>query len=561
MNDAPHTAGLETIDYLAVIGYLAITWWIAYRATRKTDDTEDFFLGGRTMPWFVVGLSIMATLLSTNTYLGAPGEMIKNGPAYFIGYLAYPVIYFVVAKLWIPFFMRLRLTSAYEYLERRFNYSARLLGNSLFLLMRLGWMSMVVYTASLAMAAMVPGPLQQVADWIRPGLHPIYPVIAAVGIAATIYACVGGIQAVIWTDVLQSVMLFGGVFVIILHIMWSEGTMPTQWWAAVTNAGHDAPQLHWHADFDVTHRTTVLWAFFSILAWSCCTHCCDQVALQRYFTTTSAAAAKRSFIVSLVSSGLIGLLLAISGLGLRYYFMRHAGELSGGMTATSGADQLMPLFFANVLPAGFGGLILVSFLCDALQTLGSGVNSIAAIVTSDAERKETRSTAGNMWFARVITLVTGALTTGLAIGAAVYALHLNKSIFDMLPPMFNMFLAPLAILFMIGMFYRRATAAVAIGTVFVTQIFSTLWSWWAEVPSLLRGAGLEGAAVWFTSILGVTAEGKMKTPSVMLAIFAPALFGLVAGAVASALFGRDDHPGLAYTRREVMKRPEPQPTA
>src|SRR5262245_30586873 len=99
--------GLQWLDYAAVVGYMLVTFWIVYRSSRKQDDTEDFFLGGRSMPWLAVGLSIMATLLSTNTYLGAPGEMIKYGPAYFIGYLAYPLTTAVVLCLWIPFFMRL----------------------------------------------------------------------------------------------------------------------------------------------------------------------------------------------------------------------------------------------------------------------------------------------------------------------------------------------------------------------------------------------------------------------------------------------------------------------
>lgn len=556
----PDTAGLETLDYLAVVGYLAVTWYIAYRATRKTEDTEDFFLGGREMPWFVVGLSIMATLLSTNTYLGAPGEMIKNGPAYFVGYCMYPVIYLIVSRLWIPFFMRLRLTSAYEYLERRFDFRARLLGDFLFLAMRLGWMSMVVYTGSLAMAEMTPGPLQRFADLFHEGLNPIYPVIVAVGVVATIYACVGGIKAVIWTDVLQAVMLFGGVFVIIGYTMLSEGTGPTAWWAAIkAEGGGGTGRLQWIAGFDIAERTTVLWACLSVISWSSCTHCCDQVALQRYFSTTSAQAARRSFIVSLVTSAVIGVLLAVSGLALRYFYMRHADALGGDMTPATGADKLMPRFFADVLPAGFGGLILVSFLCDALQTLGSGVNSIAAIISRDTAQHGGGPEAGRIRFARISTLFVGTLTTVLAVGAAYYALHSKATIFDMLPRMFNMFLGPLAVMFMIGMFYRRATPGLTIAVVLITQFVSSLWSWWGEVPNLLNRVALPAAAERWTSILGTmqnaAGETVPRTPSVLLAVFAPVAFGLLLGAIGSKLFGRDDHPGVAFTRKSVLSRP------
>ena len=146
---------MQPLDYAAIVAYLAITMFIVYRSSRQQDDTEDFFLGNRSMPWFAVGLSIMATLLSTNTYLGAPGEMIKYGPAWVLGFAAYPLVLLVVLYVWIPFFMRLRLTSAYDYLAERYDYRARLLGGLLFLGMRLGWMSMVVFTASKAMVAML----------------------------------------------------------------------------------------------------------------------------------------------------------------------------------------------------------------------------------------------------------------------------------------------------------------------------------------------------------------------------------------------------------------------
>src|SRR5665213_1776656 len=131
----PH-AGLSWPDYVAVAAYLLVTLLIVVWASRRQSNTEDFFLGGRRMPSLAVGLSIMATLLSTITYLGMPGEVIKNGIAIFSGYLAYPFAMAFIMLLLVPFFMRLRLTSAYEYLDRRFDYRARLLGGLLFLLLR-----------------------------------------------------------------------------------------------------------------------------------------------------------------------------------------------------------------------------------------------------------------------------------------------------------------------------------------------------------------------------------------------------------------------------------------
>src|SRR5262249_40357963 len=100
------------------------------------------------MPWLAVGLSLLATLMSSISYMGVPGEVVSNGITMFFQYLALPFSMAVVLGVWVPFFMRLRFTSAYEYLEKRFDYRARLLGGFLFLFMRLGWMSMVMYVGS-----------------------------------------------------------------------------------------------------------------------------------------------------------------------------------------------------------------------------------------------------------------------------------------------------------------------------------------------------------------------------------------------------------------------------
>lgn len=563
MNEHDAAVGLQTLDYIAVVGYLAITALIVYWSSRKQDDTEDFFLGGRNMPWFAVGLSIMATLMSTNTYLGAPGEMIKYGPAYLIGYLAYPATAFVIICYWIPFFMRLRMTSAYEYLERRFDHRARWLGGLLFLGLRLGWMSMVVYTASMAMVTMAAEPLSALAQ-LCGASHPIYPVIAVIGLVASIYACIGGIRAVIWTDVLQAVMLFGGVVVIIGYVAWDEGTGVGTWWTTISSHSEHAPQLRWFGA-DITERTTVLWAMLAIFTWNTCTHCCDQVALQRYFSTTSLPAARNSFIVNIISAAVIGLLLSTSGLALRYYYLEHAARLPAGLSPESGADQLMPFFYAYQLPAGFGGLILVSFLCDAMQTLGSGVNSIAAVITTDVtshlhpdnQRQSVATRASDLRSARFVTLATGAVTTVLAMFAANFAIHSGKTIFDMLPRMFNMFLGPLAAMFMIGMFFRRATGRVIVIVVVITQVFSSLWSWWGEIPALLGRLGMPALAEGWIAILGVDAAGQPKTPSVLLAITVPVLFGLTMGWLFSQLLGSDDHPGADFSWRRVMSKPAP----
>ncbi|HEY8505835.1 MAG TPA: hypothetical protein VIL46_14720, partial [Gemmataceae bacterium] len=132
-------AGLHTLDYVIVLVYMLGMVALGLYLYRRQGTAEDFFVGGRRMPWLATGLSMLATLMSTLTYLGLPGETIGHGVGLAISLAALPLAYVVVAYVWVPFFMRLRLTSAYEYLERRFGTGARMYGVVLYLYMRFLW--------------------------------------------------------------------------------------------------------------------------------------------------------------------------------------------------------------------------------------------------------------------------------------------------------------------------------------------------------------------------------------------------------------------------------------
>lgn len=532
---APHK-GLNALDLVAVVGYLLVTMLIVWWSTRKQENTEDFFLGGRRMPWLAVGLSMMATLLSTITYLGSPGEMIKHGIGWFSGYLAIPLAMVVVLGVWIPFFMRLRMTSAYEYLEQRFDARARLLGGVLFLLLRLGWIAMVVYTASLAMVAMAGEHLDRMFSVVGLAgvVPPIFAVIAVVGVAATIYTCLGGMRAVIWTDVLQAFMLFGGVLLIIFYVMWATGTGPVEWWNRARQASDTHVTPLWFS-FDLTERVTLVTAMLQVFFWTICTHSADQVVLQRYFTTSSLAAARRTYLTNTISSVSIGILLSLSGLALLYFYLEHPDFLPPGLSAQSDADKVMPHFYAHQLGYGMGGLILVSFLCDAMQTLVSGVNSISAIATKDVFARIRKTPGGNamteLGLARMLTLGVGLVATVLALLLAWSSTHSKLNIVDMMPRTFNMFLGPLASLFLIGMFLPRATARTALAATLGAVVGSVLWSWWPEITGWAK-------------------------PTITLAIGVPYLGGFALAALLSLVLETGgDHRGRAFTWWAVKRLP------
>lgn len=516
----PHAA-MAALDYVMVVGYLVITAWIVWYTSRHQQDTEEFFLGGRRLPWFAVGLSIMATLLSTISYLGIPGEMIKHGVAILWMYLAFPLAMFVVIPFFIPFFMRLKLTSAYEYLEHRFDYRVRLMASCMFFLLRLGWIAMVMFAGSTAIASMTD--------------QNLYVVIALMGVAATIYTCMGGLTAVVWTDVLQAVMLLGGAVIIIVYVWATTGAGPTDWWQVVSNSdgfkNHTSPPLF---SIDPSVRMSIVWVVINGFFWQICTHASDQVVLQRYFSTTSLASARQSYIVNMISSLSIGILLGFAGFALLFFYLQHPNYLAENMKATDSGDKVMPYFYAHQLPIGCGGLVLANFLCDAMQTLVSGVNSITAVASNDLIKrvsKRQRTEQDMLKLARVLTLGLGLLTTVIALLIAGLAHSSGKNIVDLMPRAFNMFLGPLASLFLIGMFVPRARARSAFIAGLTALGTSICWSYYRQ----LFGASFDLSPQW--------------------AIALPCVTGVLTGCVLSLLLdGSEEHPGRDYCWWRVMRR-------
>ncbi|MDP1795831.1 MAG: hypothetical protein Q8K78_00035 [Planctomycetaceae bacterium] len=521
--------GLGPLDYVAIVVYLLITFGIALWFGSKQHNVDDFFVGGRRMPWFAVGLSILATLFSTLTYLGMPGETIKNGVGVFAGYLAVPFSMAVVTLLWIPFFMRLRLTSAYEYLELRYNYATRLMGGSLFVLLRLGWMSMVIFAASMALDR-VKGP-----DWTWLPGDDLYWWICLVGVVAAIYTSVGGIQAMIWTDVLQCALLLTGVLLAIFYVVIVDRTGPMDWWTTAANASgrNNAPPLF---SLDLTVRVTIVTAMINNFFWTVCTHGSDQVVLQRYFSVSSLKNARRSYFINFIVDLTMASLLSLCGLALLAFYIKHPTWLPAGSdTAVKAADKLFPHFLGHQLPAGCAGLIISAFLCDAIQTLESGVNAITAVVTNDLVPRMRQG--GKRWFsdlavARGLTILITALVTANAFFVANRVQALGETLVGMMPKFFNMFVGPLSAMFIIGMFIPRCTARSVIPAAICGLCTSIIWSWWREI------------------------FGTEAAPTFLLAIAVPCLTTITLATLLSFIVETGKpHSGLDYTWRAILRRP------
>lgn len=502
---AENTGGLTIVDGVVVGLYLAAMLAMGFVIARRNASTDDFFVGGRNLPSWAVGISLIASLLSTITYLGMPGEMFRTGIGFLTRQLGIPIVLLVVWFVWIPFFMRLNLTSAYEYLERRFNYATRALAAVFCICLLLGWIAVVVLTASGAMVEIANLRL----DWFfssDPADADMHALILGVGLFSIVYTTLGGLRAVVWTDVVQFfVLLTGAVFTMAAVSVRTETGLGD--WLEFSQ-GYKHEQVEWFS-WDVANRSTIFSISIGMLFWHACTHGANQVALQRYFAVKDIWAARRSFLVNAVSSIGLGILLAGVGLSLMY-FVLGSDQANGEMlqaraellpdlenaspeeiadlnaTRTNAQKNVFPQFIRLYLPSGLRGLVVAALFAAAMSTIDSGANSISTIVTVDFVRPLRGSPltkAGELRLARMLTASMG----GVVVVTTVILHHLSKgtNIIDLCQRGFNCFLGPLGALFVLAMFSRRATPRTVIPALLVGEIVGVGLSYSKEVSTLL----------------------------------------------------------------------------
>jgi SSS family solute:Na+ symporter len=343
--------------------------------------------------------------------------------------LAIPFEMLLVWLVIIPFLTRFRYTSAYDYLGERFGGSAKWVGIGLFLWLAVSWMGFIVLVSSRIMA-----------DASEVDL---YLTVAVTGVVATVYTVTGGLRAVIWTDVVQVVLMLGGAIMTMAVVAWETGSTPADWYEAIAQpeaTGH----LKWFS-LDPFERSTILTIALSMFTWHVCTHTGNQMTVQRYFSAGTLQAARKSFLVGSLTGVLINLLLLGVGLALFYYYGRLSESMPEGIDPRSNqADHIFPRFAMHRLPAGLAGAWLAAMLAAAMSSIDSGINSAASVLT---------------------------VALGLSITAAAYGLDkltAGRNIIEMMSRSFNCFTGPLGGMFMLGMFAprvgnRAATAAALVG--------------------------------------------------------------------------------------------------
>jgi SSS family solute:Na+ symporter len=437
--------GLTSLDWIVVaaygVGMLLLGWYYA----RRQHSTEDFFVGGRSLNSTAIGISLLATLLSTISYMATPGEMIAKGPMIGLGVVAAPVTFGIVGYVLLPMIMRHRVTSAYEFLEERLGLGPRLLAASMFLVLRLSWMAVMIHVASVAVVGVL-GLTEEQQKWAVPVS------ILICGVVAVVYTAMGGLRAVVTSDVIQFFLLFGGALLTVLLVTMKFdgfGWWPTEWHA------------HWHQQpvfsFDPTVRVTMVGTILGGSLWWICTAGSDQTAIQRFMATGSVRAARRSFAVNLIADVVVTTMLVLVGLALLGFYSSQAAA-SGDITdLVQEGDKLFPRFIATQMPTGIAGLVVAAMFAAVMSSLDSGLNSTASVIIIDFIRrfgKRAHTATEDLQLSRYLTLGMGLVIVLLAMMVQ----QVPGNILEVSQKTVGLLVAPLFGIFFLAFFVRFANA-------------------------------------------------------------------------------------------------------
>jgi SSS family solute:Na+ symporter len=460
---------LQALDVVIIAAYAGLMLYVGWRCSRTAATSEDYFVASRNARPWIVGISMIATMLSSITYMATPGEMIAFGPGMLWGALHGPFTFLIVGYLIIPRIMRRRITSGYELLELKFGGGIRRTASLLFILTRLIWMAFVIYVCTNVISG-----ITQV---------PVHYLLAAVGVVTIIYTVLGGIRAVMVTDVLQFIILLGGGVLVIYFVTDRCGGL--NWWP-----DWDSPEvasLHWREpplfSFSLFERVTVLTALLHTTVWWCCTATSDQVMIQRYLCTRDARAARRSFLNCLLADVMIMVLLWTVGFALLGYFLRFGGEAPDpSQSIAEQADALFPHFIATILPVGVRGLIVAALFADAMSSLASGITSVSTVLMIDFGDVFARGTGGEP---RAVAL--RAKKVGVVIGAvAIVSSYLinyvpAENFYTATFRVSGFFIAPMCSLYILAFFVPSSTPAGAAAAIITGFLSGVLFSYWKQI--------------------------------------------------------------------------------
>lgn len=455
--------GFGVVNAIVVILYLLFTLGFGSSFMKKASKNADaYFTAEGSLPGWAVGMSIFATTLSSITFMSQPEKSFNGDWAYAIGSLCIIPIIPILIAFYVPFFRKLHVTTAYEYLEERFDPIIRTLNSLLFVVYHLGRIAVVIYLPVLAIASVTT-------------INPIL-VALAIGIICIIFTMLGGIEGVIWSDTIQGFILLGGaVLVIIVGLFKIDGGFST---VVSTIGGED--KFIASSNFDVTNLASfVPLIFIGQFVNSLYQYTGSQDVVQRYSSSKS----WKETIQSLMVPGILGVVVIPLFFGMGSIIYTYYAN-NGSLPADFNTGAIVPYFVLSQLPVGLGGLIIAGIFAAAQSTVSSSLNSISACLVVDIKRRffpKLWKNLSEVTLARIIVIIAGIIGTMVT----VYFTAGNSSeTWEIFLTVSGLFGVPTGAMFALGIFTERTNGRGALIGL-IAGIFSALVANGLQVNALL----------------------------------------------------------------------------
>ena len=432
---------------------------------RKENGAEDFFKGGGRIPWWAAGISIYATMLSAITYMTIPAKAYTTDWTYYPMLWMILLISFPVIKYYLPYFRKLNVTSAYEILEQRFNLFTRMLASTLFCIFMIVRMAIVLYLPSLALTAVT-------------GID-IYLCIVLMGLVTIIYCTMGGVEAVIWGDVVQGLILvFGAIFAVVYLAVGTEGGI-----SGCINIALDNDKLRLF-DWSNSWSQAAWWVIIlGGLANNLISYTSDQTVIQRYLTTPDEKSAGRGILVNGVMSVFVSIAFYMIGTGLYTFYKTHPAELDVTMGQS---DAIFPFFMMSQMPAGVAGALIAAIFAATMSTISSNINSVATAFSIDFWKRFRPTTDSQLVVvARWASMASGIIGLLLALFMATWNI---QSFLDFFNEALGLLTSGLGGLFFIAVFMKRVKGYAALAGFVAGEVVVFLMSECTDANFLLFGA-------------------------------------------------------------------------
>ncbi|XP_007165878.1 sodium-coupled monocarboxylate transporter 1 [Balaenoptera acutorostrata] len=426
-------------DYVVFAGMLLISAVIGIYyafAGRGQKTSKDFLMGGRRMTAVPVAMSLTASFMSAVTVLGTPSEVYRFGAIFSIFAITYFLVVALSAEVFLPVFYKLEITSTYEYLGLRFNKYVRLCGTILFIVQTILYTGIVIYAPALA--------LNQVTGF------DLWGAVVATGVVCTFYCTMGGLKAVIWTDVFQVGIMVAGFASVIIQASLTQGGINI-----ILNDAYNGGRLNfWNFDPNPLQRHT-FWTIVigGTFTWTS-VYGVNQSQVQRYISCKSRFQAKMSLYINLLALWLILACTVLCGLSL---YSRYHDCDPWTAKKVSAPDQLMPYLVLDILQdyPGLPGLFVACAYSGTLSTVSSSINALAAVTVEDLVKPlfPSLSERSLFWISQGMSVLFGALCIGMAALASLMGALLQAAL-----SIFGMVGGPLLGVFALGILVSFANS-------------------------------------------------------------------------------------------------------